>query len=214
MIFIPVSGQKTKVTSDFKIIAEIEAAKSLSDKWELQVGVKSWFEKDASQFGELNIDAGIGYQPIKHISIGAGYRWSKNRNKYDDFITSHRFSGEIDIFEKIERFRFDYRICFQNIDDEILQDNENNPSRNILRNRIQLKYNIRNSKLTPFLLAEHYGRLYSDDDYGIKIKSEIGFSYNLKIQQQLKVYYRIDRELNNKNPFVFYNLGICYLIKF
>jgi hypothetical protein len=207
-------GQKIKVTSDLRLVTELDVEKSIGKDWKIGVGVKSWLEKDISELGEIDLDATIGYQPFKFISTDVGYRWSKKRNKEDDFIAHNRFNLSLDFIAKIERLKIDYRIGYQNIDDENLWEIENNPAKNILRNRIQIRYNIRKSRFTPFIFTEHYGLLYSGDDYGIKIKLEIGTNYTLKKHHELKIYYRVDKELNNDNPFTFYSLGIGYKFQF
>jgi hypothetical protein len=214
LVIFSVFGQKTKVTQDFRLVTELETVKSFFNKLEFGIGTKCWLEKDASQIGEIDIDADINYKPFSFLSVGLGYRWSNSRNKFDDFIKKHRFSGDIGLTAKIERFKIDYRICVQNIDDNIFQEDVNNPALNVLRNRGQLKYNFRNSKLTPFLSVEHYGRLERNVAYGIKVKSEIGTTYNIKKDHQLKAYYRFDRELINENPYSLYSLGLGYLYEF
>jgi len=206
-------GQKTKVTSDFRVAGDIEVIKSLCKKWEVGIGTKCWFEKDASQIGEINLDTDIEYKPMKYIALGLGYRWTKNRNKNDVFISRHRISADIDFIKKIERFRINYRIRFQNVDEDFFQEDETNPARYIIRNCLQIKYNIPNFKITPFVSVEHYGQ-FGEEYYGIKIKPEIGAAYSFNKNHQISVYYRIDRELHNEYPFTFYSVGLGYLFEF
>jgi hypothetical protein len=209
---IQVFGQKTKVTRDLRGVTEIEAIKSVG-KFEFIIGAKSWFEKNISQFGEIDLDVGIGYKPFKFLSLDVGYRWSKNRNKYDQFTERHRINGDINFIVKYKRFKIDYRVCYQNIDDNLFQNEMENPSQHIIRNRMQIKYNIRNSKLTPYISIEHYGQL-GEKVYGLKIKPEIGISYPFGKNHELKAYYRIDRELHNELPSTFFSLGLGYLFDF
>lgn len=209
-----ISGQKIKVTRDLRLITEIGAAKNLGNSWEIGIFGKCWLDKNISEFSEIDLEATIGFRPYQFLLAEAGYRWSRSKDNFNNFNTRNRFSGSLDFIARIERYRFDFRTCFQNIDDENQWDDDSRTSKNILRNRLQIKYNIRKSKLTPFLLTEHYGRLYSNDDYGLKIKSEIGTTYRINKHHELKVYYRVDRELNNENPYLLYSLGVSYLAGF
>jgi hypothetical protein len=207
-------GQKIKVVRDFIIIQEVEAVKSLADKWEFNLGAKLLAEKDASRLGEFDLEAGISFKPIKIISIGLGYRWSESRNKYNDFVIKNRLSGDIEFALKTRRLKTDYRIRYQNIDDDYFQSDVPTKNRNILRNRLQMKYNVRNSRLFPFLSVEYYGQIGEKGKFGIKLKSALGAGYSINKKHSIKAYFKIDRELNAKNPYLFYGLGACYTFNF
>jgi hypothetical protein len=214
MVLLNIYGQKTKVTGDLRLATEVEAEKSFAKNWKIGVGAKTWMEKNISEFGEIDLEGAVDYRPFKFLEAEVGYRWSKNKNKYGNYNTYNRFGGSLDLIKRIEKFRFDYRICYQNIDDENFGNNEDNPSKKILRNRIQVKYNIRKYRLTPFLLAEHYGQLYSNNDYGIKIKAEIGTSFSFNKHHEIEFYFRTDRELNNNYPYLLNSLGLGYRYDF
>jgi hypothetical protein len=207
-------GQKTKTVQDFRIIQEISVIKNFSRKWEVSLGPRLILQHDVTQIGEFDIDAGVNYQVFKYATIGAGYRWSENLNKSDEYIVKHRLRGELDLFAIIIRLKAEYRICYQNIDDDLFLSNDTIISRNVLRNRIQLKYNIRKCPITPFLYVEHFGQINRKDHYGIKFKSSIGLDYSINKRHDLKLYYRVDRELNDKDPYTYYYLGLCYEYNF
>jgi hypothetical protein len=203
-------SQEMKVVRDFRAIGEVEVIKSVYKKWEISLGTKLLLEHNASRFGEFDLDAGISYKLLKFVSLGIGYRWSENRNKFNDFIIKNRLRGDIDLIAKIKRLKADYRISYQNIDDDYFQNNETATSKNILRNRLQLKYNIRKSQIFPFFYVEHYGQLGEKGKYGIKLKSAIGTGYSINKKHEIKTYFRVDRELNKKNPYLYYSVGVGY----
>jgi hypothetical protein len=213
-LFCGLYSQEMKVVQDFRAIGEVEITKSVYKKWEINLGTKLIVEHNVSRFGELDLDAGVSYKLLKFVSLGIGYRWSENRNKFNDFIIKNRLSGEIDFIAKIKRLKADYRICYQNIDDEYFQTNETAINKNILRNRLQFKYNIRKSPISPFLYVEHYGQLGEKGNYGIKLKSALGANYSINKKHELKVYYRIDRELNKNMPYLYYSVGVGYSYSF
>jgi hypothetical protein len=206
--------QKTKVVQDFIFIPETEIVKSISENWEISLGSKIQLEHNSTQIGEFDLEAGTSYKLFKYISLGLNYRYSESRNKDDEFISKNRIRAEIDANTRIRRFKADYRISFQNIDDDYFQTSDTSISRNILRNRIQLKYNIRKSPISAYTYLEHFGQLSDNNKYGIKVKFALGLNYSINRNHNIKIYYRIDKELNNSIPYVYYYLGFCYEYNF
>jgi hypothetical protein len=213
--FIPdSSGQDVKVVGDLRAIQEASVSKSFAKKWEVEIGAKAIIDKDISQLGEFDINASVFYKPFKCITLGVGYQFSENRTSSGDFEIRHRYNGNIEAGTKLNRFRVDYRLRYQNTDDELLSnDDVAYVAKNILRNKIQLKYNIKNCKLTPFVYGEHYGQLNKDLDYGLKLKFALGGNFSFTNRHQVRLYYRLDHELNNSHPYTYHNLCVEYTFK-
>ena len=142
-------AQETVVTSDLEQWTSIGISKKINKKWEMSLEQNFRFKEDASQFDVYFSDLGIDYKFNKHFYIGANYRFYQNKNNEGDFKTQHRWSTDITYKHKIKRFRLAYRIRFQNKDEDFYTNESGNNLYN-LRNRLSVKYNIKNFKLDPF----------------------------------------------------------------
>lgn len=207
-------GQETKVISDLRFIGELGLEKSLFHNWKVGAEAALKLEKNISRIDEMDLDLNIGYSPLKFLDLTVGYRLANNHKNNNTYEKKYRYFGEIKLDQDIRRFNFEYRLRYQNIDDDFFQQELNQPSKNILRNRIQFSYNIRKLPFEPFTSLELCGLLDSHENFMSKIKFILGAKYNLKQFGKLKIYYRIDRELNASYPYMYYNLGISYSYNF
>ena len=209
-----IGAQELKVVRDFRLISEIEIEKSLFNDWKVSFSPVLKLEKNATRIDEVDFDLKVKYSPLKFLSLGTGYRLIMNHRKNGNYEQKHRFMGEIGLEYDIQRFELDYRFRYQNIDDDFFQAETDMLPENILRNRLQIRYDIPKSKLTPYLFTEFYGILEHELPFAYKIKMGSGLRYNLKKYGSLKAYYRVDRELNADYPFTYFILGISYSYEF
>ena len=209
-----IEAQETKVIRDFRLITEVGVEKKLLRSWKVSFETILKLERNASRLDEMDFDLDVEYKPIRYVSLGTGYRFAMNKNTDGNIVPKHRYMGNINLEYDIKRFELEYRFRYQNIDDDFFLYENMNAPKNILRNRLRIKYDIPRSKLTPYLFSELYGNLDKNKPFAFKIKSGIGARYNLKRFGQLKLYYRIDRELNAPHPFTYFILGAGYSYDF
>ena len=84
----------------------------------------------------------------------------------------------------------------------------------ILPQMTQISHITTNNKIKPFISAEIYGLLNNPFSFFTKTKYVLGLRYPIGKYGRIKSFYRIDRELNNNNPYTYYNLGIEYRYDF
>ena len=207
-------SQDMKVIRDFRFIGKLGITKELFNSWEIGIESALKLEKDASRIDEIDFDLDVHYQPHSILVLGVGYRYAFNQKKDSTYEQKQRLFGEAELNFKWERFKFEYRLRYQNVDDDFFQYVETAPAEHILRNRIQLNYNIPKSKLTPYFYSELYGNLEKGTQFAIKMKFALGFKYSLGKYGKVRLYYRIDRQLNDQYPFTYHSLGIGYRYKF
>jgi len=216
-LFLPVyllDAQEMKVVSDLRFNGEIGIEKSFFNHWKAGMETQLKLERNVSRIDEIDLDLNLECSPFKFLSVGAGYRIALNQKRDSTFEKKYRFYADMQFEQGIDRFKLDYRIRYQNIDDDFFQYEQQQPSRNILRNRLHLRYNIRNSPVEPFTYVELYGLLNKYEEFASKIKFAAGARYNLRKYGKLQAYYRIDRELNSLYPYTFYTIGIGYVFEF
>ncbi|MGD2035082.1 MAG: DUF2490 domain-containing protein [Bacteroidales bacterium] len=207
-------SQDHKVISDFRFIGKVGIAKRFFDNWEIGLESTLKLERDASRIDEADFDLDVSYQPHRIVKLGVGYRYAINKKKSGSYKQKQRLYGDAELILRLERFRFEYRLRYQNVDDDYFQYDEFASPENILRNRARIKYNVPKIKLTPFFYSELYGKLGNGDDFPLKLKFALGCNYSFGKYGKVKIYYRIDRQLNNEHPYTYYSLGLGYRYEF
>lgn len=213
-ISIILSGQETKVIRDFRFDGSLGVNKELFDVLEIGFETIIKLEKDASLVDEVDFDLDLKYSPFSFFTFGLGYRLAANQKKSGDYVWDQRLSSDIEFGVKLRRFKFEYRIRYQNIDDDFFVYDQATPPQHILRNKLEVKYDIRNCKLSPFIYSELYGDLNNKDEFAFRIKYAVGGRYSFGKYGKVKVFYRVIRQLNNMYPYTYYNLGIGYAYDF
>jgi hypothetical protein len=214
LVSCTLAGQEKKVISDFRFDGSIGVTKEFFDV--LEVGFESIIklEKDASIIDEIDFDLDLKYTPYKFIRLGVGYRIAANHKKDGKYVSNQRVSGDMEFGVKLQRFKIEYRIRYQNIDDDFFLYDQESPPQHIIRNKLELKYNIKNCKLSPFLYYELYGKINSNDKFAFRHKYAFGARYSFGKYGKIKAFYRIIQELNNPNPYIIYNLRLGYVYDF
>lgn len=207
-------AQNVKVVNDFRSRASFKIDKEVFNKLKLYGEIELGMEQNSSKLGKLLAETGITYSPLKFLDFETHYRLTKNRRNYTDrYKYTHQFALSAEAKQKIDRARLYYRIQYQNIDDDATTYTSFAEHRNIYKNRLKVKYNIRKSKFTPFASTEIYIIPGTKNIEATKLKSMIGMEYNLPKKNEIKIYYRNDRELTNYLPYTYHTLGFSYLIK-
>jgi len=209
-----ISAQEIKIIRDFRFNGEVNIEKKICRNLKAGFETTIKLEKNASHTEEIDLDAYLDYKLFSCVTFGVGYRLAFNRDKDDIFNRKHRYSAECTLSEGIKRFEFSYRLRYQNIDDDFFQPDEQKPSKNILRNRAGVNYNIRKFPADPYASLEFYSLLGSNEDIFSKLKITIGTRCDLGKFGDLKIFYRIDRELSIFYPYTYFNIGAGYYFKF
>ena len=207
-------AQEMKVIRDLRFKGEIGVEKTFFKNWKIGVETTLKLEKNASRIDEIDFDISTDYSPINFLSFGLGYRLAYNQKSDSTYEKKYRYYAQAEFDQNIKRFKLEYRFRYQNIDDDFFQYEKDYPSKSILRNRLQLAYNIPKLPVEPFTYAELYGLLKKNEDFASKIKLALGIRYNLKKYGKVKAYYRIDIELNSLYPYTFYTIGLNYTFDF
>jgi hypothetical protein len=206
-------AQDIKIIRDFRTITEIGVKKDFYNYWTVLAESGLKLEKNATRIDEINLDVNLIYSSLNFLQLSAGYRLTADRNRHDIYECKHRYDIEAELKKKINRFVLTYRLRFQNIDDEYFQDEVKGDAKNILRNRIQANYNIKRCRITPFANSELFCQLTSSAPPVVSFRSVLGGSYAFDNHSNVRLYFRIDREMNAEFPYTYYFLGAGYMYK-
>jgi len=216
LLLLPINleAQETTVTSDLEMWNNIAISKKIGDRWKVSLEEEFRFTEDISRFDIFFTDLGLDYKINKHFSAGVNYRFYQNQNSDGDFVTQHRFSTNINYKQKLDRFTFEYRLQFQNKDEDFLSGNSENNVYN-LRNKISVDYDIKNFKLEPYFQAEIFRKYETgEESYFNKMRWKLGASYPVTRKSDIELFYIIDNELNQSYPKTTYVLGLGYKFSF
>lgn len=212
---VVIKAQHVKVISDLKSRTALGFEKEIIKEINVFGEVELCLEQNLEEIGKIYGEFGAEYAPLKFISFKAKYRYSKNRKNYsDEYKYTHTIALASEADYKIDRFKFYYRLQYQNVDDEIYWSTVIGKTRNLIRNRIKLKYNIKGIKIDPFISTELYSPWDTNGLSASKLKTFAGFEYDVKKIGDLKLYYRNDKELTKYIPYSYHTLGVSFTFKF
>lgn len=207
-------GQSVKVINDLRSRSSISISKGLFNNFEVFSELELGLEENLSKMGKLQGEIGLKYSPIKFLELEAKYRYTKNRKNYsDEYKYTNLFALAGEAKYDINRFRIYYRLQYQSIDDESIWNGTDNEG-DVYKNRLKLKYNIRGTKITPFLFSEIYVQIGINGIDATKLKTVGGFDYPVTKRSSVKLYYRNDRELTEFIPYSYQTIGFAYNLKF
>ncbi len=190
-----------------------DVSKELSSKWELGLGAEWRLNDELSATERLSVSVDAKYKITKWLKAGVGYNYLHGREPkaesdggkylYNTYwYPRHRFNADLTGSFKLGRFKvslrerwmYTYRPAFERnricIDPdeaeygEISQNDKNGKGENVLRSRLQVQYDIKKSKFTPYVSAESFNAWAVQ-----KIRYSIGTTYKLSKKHSVKVFY-------------------------
>ena len=217
LLFLPtlLFSQNMKVINDLRSRTSLGIVKKLTNNLTAFSEVELGLEEDISKLGKIHAEGGLVYSPFKFLDLDAKYRFTKNRKNYsEEYKYTHMVALSAEAKYKIDRLKLYYRFQYQTIDDDATSNQSNDTNRNIYKNRLKLKYNLKGTKLTPYAYSEIYILAGINGIGATKLKTIAGFEYPLKKHHEIKLYYRNDKELTNYIPYMYHTMGFSYTYNF
>ena len=209
-------GQKqdTKVVKDLELWTSAGLSKKLNKHWKISLDQEVRFLDEISGFNLWFSDLGMDYKLNKHLQFGANYRFYQLKDASNQFETQHRISVDFKYKQKLQRFKLEYRMRIQNRDEGFIENGSENNNVN-LRNRLSAEYDIRKFKPDPFFDVELFRRIYDLESGRFnKIRWTLGVQFPLYKNSAVKLFYRLDHELNEMYPKDTYIIGLGYSYSF
>ncbi|MBK7131030.1 MAG: DUF2490 domain-containing protein [Crocinitomicaceae bacterium] len=187
----------------------------LTDKLSLGYNTEIRLYKNASTLDSYINEIGLGFKPIKNLSLGFDYRYSR-KDQEGYFEGVHRFGAELSYDYKIEgtgirlKARARYQLPFNYlgvINNAIYPDN-----RNVLRFKLSVKYRPTNLKLVqPFCSYELYKAVKPKNQFNAidSYRLVFGATLDLPKRHSVDLYYMLENEFRSA-PQVNHIYGIQY----
>ena len=189
-------------TTDFGIRFGAEISKKLTKKIELQFEEEIRLNQNVTEFDRSMTTLGGSYAINKTFKAGLFYTYIYANNQNDGYYESrHRFGGWIQATRKVNRFKITLREKFQDTyRDEDLGNFKYNPKM-YLRSKLEVSYNIKKLPFNPYLSAEIHYQLNNPSGNDIdKWRYTAGTEYTINKKFAIDLFYRLDKEINVKNP--------------
>lgn len=191
LLLVTVSLAGMAQEKDFQLWKGLILEKSLmAGKLQLNLNEEVRLVNNASDVGKAFTDISAHYKFIKGLSIGGGYRYMVERDVnvhrlYSDLTWSPKMKGRLDF-----AFRARYQMDMTPLANE-----------GVLRFRATASYNVKGTKVLPFLGVEPWIDMGGDVVTGYnQLRSTAGFTYPLRKKVELRVAYIMDYELGTLTP--------------
>lgn len=209
-LFVCLPGQSFSQDSDYGTWLEVKLSKEISEK--LAIGVDEEV-RIFHQFREINrlaTSVEADYNFFKFLKGTAGYTWIYRHDVNDSFWENrHRYYLQLTGKLNMNRIAFSLRERFQStyINKDV-KGFDYSPE-NYLRSRIQVAWDVPNSKLQPYASAEMIYQLNNPEGNLVdNWRFTAGTRFPLAKKLQLDTYLRLNQEINVKNPVDLYLIGV------
>lgn len=159
------------------------------------------------------LEGGLSYKLHKYLTIAGYYRYEnqydykKSTGEYKGQIASNRIAFDAKSGFSIYRFDFQFRVRYTNGADF---DQTTDDRTSYFRYRTKIDYDIKNSKLVPYLSVEAFHDLILNDID--KMRYTGGLSYPINKSNEVSLFYRLQDYSGVKSSIDIIGLG--YSLKF
>lgn len=205
-------------SSDFATWSSIVIEYKLNKKWIFSLGEQLRLKNNSSEIDEYFSQFETGYKILKNVKLGVGarfIRFNDNRGNLQGYENHFRFHLNATYNHKLNDFSFEYRLRYQNKNEMGITVSEGDYAKQNIRFKTGIQYNIKKWPLDPKFSAEVYNRFEEDDENRFsKYRLTLGTVYKIKNFGRIKVFYRIEKELNVDEPETTNILGFNYTYTF
>jgi hypothetical protein len=178
---------------------ELDVHHELVGAVDLSGGVQLRFDEGLSRIERWMPEVALGYELVKPLTLGTGYRLIYARNGNGEFEIAHRVHLQAALSFKLKPLgsKLKYRLRIQDrFERHVGEPTDHRPT---LRNALELSHTAW-TLLKPFISGEHYLSLDElEDNPTRRWKFMLGAQYELGVTQ-LELYFRLDVRVGNDDP--------------
>lgn len=190
-----------------------ELQKKLSTNLDISLEEELRLATNGSGFERNALTAGAGYSFLnKRMKVGLFYsyiyQYKEKGNQH-----RHRYYATLLYKQPLGRFELSWRGRIQGTYQKLKETSKKvNPSY-VLRNKLEVTYNIRQSPWEPFLSAETSHSLNKKKDNGLyRVRYLTGASYKINKMNSLSLFLRYDSYYKDEGPDLL-GIGVGYKLK-
>lgn len=187
--------------NDFESWYNVKASGKLSKKITVKLGEEIKLFDNSTRISEHHTELGINYKIWKNKLVASGaYRFIKEQQFNTLYCNYHRITLNLRYRYKIDRFRFYYRVRYQLKYQNGYAQDHNLDNSIFIRNKIQVKYNIKGFKGSPFIHYENFHSITKTINQVDKYSIGAGCDYNISEKFDFSLEYMLRKQLNNDIP--------------
>lgn len=194
----------------------VELRKPLTRSLSVSVSPEFRFTNSPLRLDDFLLEAEIRFRIYRWLQLEGGYRYSRfYDDEFNDRFKRHRHSAGIRSRFYVARFGFTYRFQYQHSTIYWYDYGYSVESKDNLRNRLQVSYNIPRTKIEPFVMGEIYYDISSGKQHEFnRFRFRVGVSYPFNKRNEIEVFGQYQDKLNAKDPMTTYAVGVFYSHKF
>ena len=233
-----ISAEGMQAQSDFGMNVSVGAEKKLPKRFSLGLDAELRTRDNTSTIDRIDIGADLSWKFLPFMKAAIGYEWlydqrptsltyhndgSPNKITLSYWQPRHRLHADLQGNLKAgrwnlslrERYQYTHRPISHNRKydtDTDVWSNVKSKDYHVFRTRLNVSYNIRHCKFSPFANAE----LFNSNQGIEKTRYTIGTVYNLNKKSAFELYYRFQKvygedDENDENMHI---IGVSYNLKF
>lgn len=186
---------------DARLWLSFQGEKKISAKFRACAKVSVRTENYSNSWDKFLVEPSVEYRISKSFKVFANYRYSHVVNNDDHFwFPNHRFIGGFRYDYEWKRLEFRFQNKYQYGVNKDFARYDALETKNHLRDRFQILYNIKNCKVNPYVFAEVYTVLDTEHNLQYRFDTyryQLGASYKLSEDLSVKAFLMYEHEYKN-----------------
>jgi long-subunit fatty acid transport protein len=196
---------------DVRLWTSFSIRYNLTKKWRINLEEEARFFNNISRLDKLNTELTLSYQINKLVGGGFLYRLISNANNPENYEFGHRFAAFVDVQKNYSRWTGSLRTTYQKTYPEFLHTSEWYIPEDYIRILAEVSYRLKNGKTEPYTNIEFWYRLSPEKQSFIdQYRFTAGVQYKINKRNRLDLFYRIQQEIQVKDPLTAHIIGIGY----
>lgn len=142
------------------------------------------------------LEGGLSYKLHKYLSLAGYYRYEneynyRNKRQIYEWVPSNRFAFDVKSGFELKRFEMQFRVRYTNGSDF---DQTADSKTSYFRYRAKIEYDIKGSKIIPFVSVEAFHDLILKDFD--KMRYTGGLSYPINKNNEVGLFYRLQNYMD------------------
>jgi opacity protein-like surface antigen len=161
-------------------------------------------------------DLGLSYKVIPYLTLGGGYDFIRYNHATKGWETRNRYYFFATGQYKFSNFKLSLRERFQSTNRVGVKETDTRANPKLyLRHRLQLEYDIPDSKFSPFVSTELYETLNDPTGNSLnKLRYTAGCDYDINKRNSLELFYRYTNFKDDDDYSGRHVIGLGYSFKF
>jgi len=196
---------------DARLWAGLSVRYEPAKKWKLSLEEELRFYENVSRLEKSNTELDVNYQITKLVDGGLLFRLISSPDSRGSFDFNFRFSGYLGIQKKIAGWTGSLKSSYQKTYPEFQHSDAWYLPENYIRVLAEVSRGLKNKKTEPYTNIELWYRLRAaEPDFIDQYRFTVGIKHKLNKTNRLDFFYRLQHEMQVKNPLTAHIVGVGY----